>query len=541
MKILLVLSILLVAASGADLNHVNGNGHFRQVPSQVYGQPQVNNHHQDLNIQAQSFQTFQPQEQTSQTFVAETQSQGSSDLFSASGDTQDFQVNEQPQFISLNQQQPGDLQVIGVSSNGVSISGDGSSNFQTTTSQNLNIIPANLMLQMNDAHGENIDNNVVDVQEVSLSRTLAPNPQQENQNIGVPQLIQRTYNFPQLVGSNGQRQQQHEGQLRQENVAQILPFNLNGNAPASGNEEQTVVEQTPQVSGVFFTQTSQPLLHLQGSVIPDPSQPQISEKPQEESILIETIPETEETVVFSQQNEIEDTTPALTPLPRFEQELVSVTRDQKIEITRCEKGLLLDAKGDCVEPQVVRNVYLYAAPKQERKLRTLAAVPKPKIEYNIVFVRNPEKDDQLKPLVVPPPQQKTLVYVLNQKQDGEDQDLIEVPVHPKLEPEVYFVNYAENENPQLPGGIDLRTALQEMVLEGTVIEDTSDSLDAFVQSVGTLQEVEVEDTVNEGDDTFEGFFESVTEAENIDDITETPAPGYNYPENVGFGAAFSAN
>ena len=60
--------------------------------------------------------------------------------------------------------------------------------------------------------------------------------------------------------------------------------------------------------------------------------------------------------------------------------------------------------------------------------------------------------------MVPPPQQKTLVYVLNKKSEAQDQGLIEVPFTPQ-QPEVYYVNYAEGENPSLPGGIDLQTAL----------------------------------------------------------------------------------
>merc|ERR1739838_1031513 len=44
---------------------------------------------------------------------------------------------------------------------------------------------------------------------------------------------------------------------------------------------------------------------------------------------------------------------------------------------------------------------------------------------------------------------------------GEDggQRVIEVPAGPASNPEVYFVNYGPGENPQLPGGVNLQTAL----------------------------------------------------------------------------------
>ena len=141
----------------------------------------------------------------------------------------------------------------------------------------------------------------------------------------------------------------------------------------------------------------------------------------------------------------------------------------------CAPGLLADLHGDCVEPEITRNVFLYAAPRKERRFRARITAPKPKLEYNIVFVRNPITQEDIEPIVVPPPQQKTLVYVLNKKSDDKVQGIIEAPSHPKLQPEVYFVNYDEGENPELPGGVDLRSALQEMVLEGTVIDDFSDA------------------------------------------------------------------
>ena len=124
----------------------------------------------------------------------------------------------------------------------------------------------------------------------------------------------------------------------------------------------------------------------------------------------------------------------------------------------CGDGLLRDALGNCVEPDVNRHVMVYDSPPQDIIRPQTPDVPTPKLNYNIVFVRTPDKVRDEKPIVIPPPQQKTLVYVLNKKQQIEGPELIEVPSNPQ-KPEVYYVNYNEGENPSLPGGIDLQSAL----------------------------------------------------------------------------------
>ncbi|XP_069993168.1 uncharacterized protein [Penaeus vannamei] len=85
-------------------------------------------------------------------------------------------------------------------------------------------------------------------------------------------------------------------------------------------------------------------------------------------------------------------------------------------------------------------------------------IPEPTIDTNIVFIRTPEGGQGPDPIVVPPPQQKHVVYVLN-KETEQGQDVIEVPAPPASSPEVYFVNYADGENPFLPSGVDLQSAL----------------------------------------------------------------------------------
>ena len=106
-------------------------------------------------------------------------------------------------------------------------------------------------------------------------------------------------------------------------------------------------------------------------------------------------------------------------------------------------------------------MFVYGSPKQDEKTKKKPSIPKPQVRFNLVVVKTPEALEGEKPIVVPPPQEKTLVYVLNKKQEEEEQELIKVPFEPQ-EPEVYYINYEDGENPTLPGGIDLQTALKSV-------------------------------------------------------------------------------
>ncbi|CAL4091309.1 unnamed protein product, partial [Meganyctiphanes norvegica] len=139
---------------------------------------------------------------------------------------------------------------------------------------------------------------------------------------------------------------------------------------------------------------------------------------------------------------------------------------------RCGRGLVQNAHGTCVQPEVTRNVFVYAAPKMPHEgTNTSLEVPRPKIEYNLVFVRTPKGNSKGEPIIVPPPQQKTLVYVLSKNNDNGTQEIIEVPTGPKHDPEVYYVNYDEGDNPILPGGIELKNALSTTVQPGQTVND----------------------------------------------------------------------
>ncbi|XP_042855710.1 ATP-dependent RNA helicase A-like [Penaeus japonicus] len=124
----------------------------------------------------------------------------------------------------------------------------------------------------------------------------------------------------------------------------------------------------------------------------------------------------------------------------------------------CGNGQVRHVDGSCVTPEVNSRVFLYDAPPNEGSSSQPPYIPKPKLERNIVFVRLPEGGQGPEPIVIPPPRQQHVVFVLN-KQSEQGQRVIEVPAPPPSNPEVFFVNYAEGENPTLPGGVDLQTAL----------------------------------------------------------------------------------
>ncbi|XP_066974131.1 uncharacterized protein [Macrobrachium rosenbergii] len=137
-----------------------------------------------------------------------------------------------------------------------------------------------------------------------------------------------------------------------------------------------------------------------------------------------------------------------------------------IAATSCGDGQVLHVDGRCVTPQVMRNIYVYDVPEQPRPVGPRPTIPLPKVEHNILFVRLPEGGGALEPIVIPPPQQKNIVYVLNKGTAVDGQKVINVPAPPKTQPEVYFVNYGDGQNPTLPGGVDLQTALNSAVHQG---------------------------------------------------------------------------
>ncbi|XP_047487168.1 uncharacterized protein LOC125037977 [Penaeus chinensis] len=125
---------------------------------------------------------------------------------------------------------------------------------------------------------------------------------------------------------------------------------------------------------------------------------------------------------------------------------------------KCNKREVLHVDGSCVTPRVNHRVFLYDVPKTPTPVGPPPFIPAPTVETNLLFIRTPEGVQGPDPIVLPPPQKEHVVYILN-KYSEEGQKVIEVPAPPPSDPEVYFINYAEGENPTLPSGVDLQTAL----------------------------------------------------------------------------------
>lgn len=131
--------------------------------------------------------------------------------------------------------------------------------------------------------------------------------------------------------------------------------------------------------------------------------------------------------------------------------------DQPVE--PCRNGAVLRADGVCQQPINIKKVFVFTAPQAPRTYRPPPPLPKPRVLTNVLFIRTPAPEEAPEPYVVPPPREKNIIYVLDQKRD-QDQRLIEVPSPPQEKPEVYFVHFKDGENPILPDGTDLNSALQ---------------------------------------------------------------------------------
>uniref|UniRef100_A0A6A7G8W8 Protein FAM98A-like n=1 Tax=Hirondellea gigas TaxID=1518452 RepID=A0A6A7G8W8_9CRUS len=139
----------------------------------------------------------------------------------------------------------------------------------------------------------------------------------------------------------------------------------------------------------------------------------------------------------------------------------------------CGDELVRRIDGKCVQPIITRNLFLYNAPAPKIRYGPIPYIPEPKIHYNYVFVRTPSAVNAPTPIVIPPPQQKTLIYLLSRRPAPHEQELIELPSTPS-QPEVYFVNYNDGDNPLLPGGIDLQTALSQSSVDGGHFGDSAE-------------------------------------------------------------------
>ncbi|XP_063593736.1 uncharacterized protein LOC134770706 [Penaeus indicus] len=162
-------------------------------------------------------------------------------------------------------------------------------------------------------------------------------------------------------------------------------------------------------------------------------------------------------------------------------------------ISGCGDGKILHVDGTCVVPEITRNVYLFNVPEQEQAAGPTPSIPPPAVEHNILFVRLPEEQPAPEPIVLPSPRQNYIIYVLN-KQDEQVQRVIEVPAQPQTDPEIYFVNYQDGENPILPLGVDLETALSSAAAAGGQVLGGLEG-EVFSGTDGTFEEAGIDGAV----------------------------------------------
>lgn len=115
-------------------------------------------------------------------------------------------------------------------------------------------------------------------------------------------------------------------------------------------------------------------------------------------------------------------------------------------------------------------MYVFTSPEVKRPFVPPQSLPPPEVEHNVVFIRTPDAGGPPEPIVIPPPRQENVVYVLSKKEQ-EEPKVIEIPGDGPQTPQVYYVNYDDGDNPVLPGGIDLQSALSAAIDGGGVALD----------------------------------------------------------------------
>lgn len=143
----------------------------------------------------------------------------------------------------------------------------------------------------------------------------------------------------------------------------------------------------------------------------------------------------------------------------------------------CKEGEVRHVDGSCVLPKIRRNIFVFEAPEPQRYKGPPPILPPPKVMKNHIFIRLNARQGSY-PFIIPPPKQNTIIYVLN-KIRRQNQSVIEVTTPPPLDPQVYFVNYKDGENPVLPDGKDLLSALDSV--------DSVETLDINGKASGSPQ------------------------------------------------------
>merc|ERR1711973_80492 len=124
----------------------------------------------------------------------------------------------------------------------------------------------------------------------------------------------------------------------------------------------------------------------------------------------------------------------------------------------CGAGEIQILDGRCFPATVSRNTYVYESPERQVIYGPPPVVPKGKIRENVLFIRTPEIVGSNEPILLPPTQTKTTLYVLS-KNGQQGQRVVQFAEGPQVAPEVFYVHYNDGENPTLPNGQDLQSAL----------------------------------------------------------------------------------
>ncbi|XP_063841087.1 uncharacterized protein LOC135089435 [Scylla paramamosain] len=140
------------------------------------------------------------------------------------------------------------------------------------------------------------------------------------------------------------------------------------------------------------------------------------------------------------------------------------TYDTLHDVRGCRDGEVLRVDGVCQQPEVTKTVFVFEAPQRPQTYQPPPIIPKPKVHKELIFIRPPEQERPAPPVVLPAPQKQSTIFLLSKKQEQEQQ-VIQLPPGPNHTPNVYFVHYEDGENPILPDGTDLHSALGQAGLD----------------------------------------------------------------------------
>ncbi|KAA0202034.1 Cuticle Protein Tweedle [Hyalella azteca] len=135
---------------------------------------------------------------------------------------------------------------------------------------------------------------------------------------------------------------------------------------------------------------------------------------------------------------------------------------------------------------------MYQSPHHKRPKTHIRIFDNPNRDYNYVFVRSPEVRFR-EQVIVGPPKQQSLIYLLARGNQVVPREVVQLPAQNER-PEVYYINYNDpQEDLELPGGINLQTALAQESIVGEFVGGnggrygTDSSLFARVEDIQQIQ------------------------------------------------------